>query len=132
MSFQHVSRPARRVMSEAEREVKLKWIARLTEEELRGWIWARRFDGWQPFEGEVAALARQARELLDEIDACRMAVSVARQGGAKTRAEPQAWPIVAVWESAIGTVRTVAFACIGPAIGASVVTLLTVIAWAGK
>ena len=61
--FEHVSRPVARVMSEAERERKLAFIARLNAEELRGWIWARKFDNRPLFDGEAAALPRRAREL---------------------------------------------------------------------
>lgn len=48
---------------EAVREAKLELIHRLTAEELRGWIWARRIDKRAWFDGERAALLSRARRL---------------------------------------------------------------------
>jgi len=61
--FQPVGAPALRVMSAAMREAKLRLIAGLTQEELRGWKMARRYDPRPDFDGERAALAARAREL---------------------------------------------------------------------
>lgn len=50
-------------MTDPERARKLAWIARLTAEELRGWVWARKFDNRPLFDGEQEALISRARQL---------------------------------------------------------------------
>ncbi|QEP30300.1 hypothetical protein [Pukyongiella litopenaei] len=67
MSFEPVGRIAGRLVARmaegTERERKLAMIARLTADELRGWLWARRYDGRAWHEGELEALQRRAWEL---------------------------------------------------------------------
>lgn len=46
-----------------ERERKIAFIARLSERELKGWIWAREVDKRELFDGEQAALTARAKEL---------------------------------------------------------------------
>lgn len=50
-------------MLDEEQKRKLQFIARLTAEELRGWVWTiKRFDR-KHFPGEQAALMQRAKEL---------------------------------------------------------------------
>ncbi|MCB1401262.1 MAG: hypothetical protein KDJ82_16210 [Rhodobacteraceae bacterium] len=61
--FEPVGAVPARIVSQAEIARKLAMISRLSAEELRGWVWARKFDRRAPFEGEIAALAARARIL---------------------------------------------------------------------
>jgi hypothetical protein len=51
-------------MTEQQIETKLKMIARLSLEEIEGWLWGIKVAMRIPFDGEMSALAARKRELM--------------------------------------------------------------------
>jgi hypothetical protein len=53
-------------MTEPQIERKLEQIARLTLEEIEGWLWGIKVAMRAPFDGEMSALAARKRDLMQK------------------------------------------------------------------